>query len=245
MAGLLVFNEAGHIHTHTHTHAHAHTHTHSLQVPTTTSMGRGGRPSAVARMSTGGRAPRRVRPRRVKGKAKQWTRSKSGVTTRSSGSNKHISMPEVKAAVVVKMQPEVKAAVVVKMEPEVKAEVVDKMKPGDGHTDEDCTDGHIDGVEGDVASAHSCGDCPLCSCLPLPPPLRRCSLEASAHSCGDCPHCSCLPLPPPLRRCNLEDNTPAGWHYVVLGDAAEYEELHGPPCLPLRDNCADWPSNKQ
>jgi hypothetical protein len=58
------------------------------------------------------------------------------MTTRSSGSNKQIAMPEVKAAVVVKMQPEVKAAVVVKMEPEVKAEVVDKMEPGDGHTDE-------------------------------------------------------------------------------------------------------------
>jgi hypothetical protein len=139
------------------------------------------------------------------------------MTTRSSGSNKQIAMPEVKAAVVVKMQPAVKAAVVVKMGPEVKAEVVDKMEPGDDHTDEDCTDGHIDGVEADVASA---------------------------HSCGDCPHCSCLPLPPPLRRCNLEDNTPAGWHYVVLGDAAEYEELHGPPCLPLRDNCADWPSKQ-
>ena len=105
--------------------------------------------------------------------------------------------------------------------PEVKAEVVDKMEPGDDHTDEDCTDGHIDGVEGDVASA---------------------------HSCGDCPHCSCLPLPPPLRRCNLQDDSSqtaaAGLHYVMPGDAADDEDLYAPPCLPFKDNCGDC-SSKQ
>jgi hypothetical protein len=100
-------------------------------------MGRRRGHSQVARITTGGKAPLKVRKPRRKAKASQWTRPrvKSGMSTRSSGISKQTAMPEVKAEVVV------------------------KMGPGDGH---------IDGDEGDDPSAHSCGDCPHCKCLPLP-----------------------------------------------------------------------------